>query len=86
LDKDFNKQLDAMKAEFQLEFAKLRDRMAEEFAKMTAQMAQEPALPSDQITDQLFQSIQLNSTQFQAGFRSIKSNIKKGYLQISECL
>ncbi|KAK4231628.1 hypothetical protein QBC38DRAFT_528778 [Podospora fimiseda] len=44
------------------------------------------ALPPDQITDQLFQPTQFNSVQFHTGFRSIKSYIKKRYLQISEYL
>ena len=41
MDYEFNKRLDIMKAEFQLEFRKLRDLMAKEVAKMTAQLAQE---------------------------------------------
>jgi len=41
LEQDFNRKIEIMKAEFQLEFTKLRDRMAEEVAKTTAQMAQE---------------------------------------------
>jgi hypothetical protein len=35
-DIDFNTKLDIVRAEFQLEFRKLRDQMAEEVAKMTA--------------------------------------------------
>lgn len=38
VDYDFNKRLDIMKAEFQLEFRKLRDLMAKEVAKTTAQL------------------------------------------------
>ncbi|PNP51659.1 hypothetical protein FNYG_15885 [Fusarium nygamai] len=41
LEQDLNKKVEAMKAEFQLEFTKLSDRMAEEVARATAQMAQE---------------------------------------------
>ncbi|KAI7768236.1 hypothetical protein LZL87_014082 [Fusarium oxysporum] len=39
LEQDLNKKIEAMKAEFQLEFTKLSDRMAEEVARATAQMA-----------------------------------------------
>ena len=39
-----------MKAEFQLEFTKLSDRMAEEVARATAQMAQELSQVRDQLT------------------------------------
>jgi hypothetical protein len=41
LEQDFSRKMETMKAEFQFEFAKLRDRMAEEVAKTTAQVAQE---------------------------------------------
>jgi hypothetical protein len=41
LEQDFNQRMEAMKAEFQLEFAKLRDRMVEEVTRTTAQMTQE---------------------------------------------
>ncbi|KAJ3464892.1 hypothetical protein MRS44_009678 [Fusarium solani] len=41
LEQDFHKKIEIMKAEFQLEFTKLGDRMAEEVARTTAQMAQE---------------------------------------------
>ena len=41
MDYEFNKRLDIMKAEFQLEFRKLRDLIAKEVAKITAQLAQE---------------------------------------------
>ncbi|KAM5353025.1 hypothetical protein ACJZ2D_017102 [Fusarium nematophilum] len=41
LEQDFNKRMESMKAELQLEFTKLSDRMAEEVTKATAQMAQE---------------------------------------------
>ncbi|RKK77247.1 hypothetical protein BFJ71_g16782 [Fusarium oxysporum] len=50
LEQDFNKKIEAMKAEFQLEFTKLRDRMAEEVARATAQMAQELSQVRDQLT------------------------------------
>ena len=39
LEQDFNKKIESIKAEFQLEFAKVRDRMAEEVTRATAQMA-----------------------------------------------
>jgi hypothetical protein len=39
-----------MKAEFQLEFTKLSDRMAEEVARATAQMAQELSQVREQLT------------------------------------
>jgi hypothetical protein len=50
VDRDFNKKLDIMKAEFQLEFRKLRERMAEEVAKMTAQLAQELSQAREELT------------------------------------
>jgi ABC-type transporter Mla subunit MlaD len=50
LEQDFNKKIEAMKAEFQREFTKLRDRMAEEVARATAQMAQELSQVRDQLT------------------------------------
>lgn len=40
-DRDFNNKLDMIKAEFQLQFKKLRDHVAEEMAKMTAQLTEE---------------------------------------------
>jgi hypothetical protein len=49
LEQDFNKKAEAMKAEFQLEFMKLRDRMAEEVTRATAQMAQELSQVRDQL-------------------------------------
>jgi hypothetical protein len=36
LEQDFDKKIESMKAEFQLEFAKVRDRMAEEVTRATA--------------------------------------------------
>ena len=39
-DRDFNNKLDIIKMEFQLQFKKLRDHMAEEMAKMTAQLTE----------------------------------------------
>ncbi|KAH7247563.1 uncharacterized protein BKA55DRAFT_572269 [Fusarium redolens] len=36
LEQDFNKKIEAMKVEFQLEFTNLRDRMAEEVTRATA--------------------------------------------------
>jgi hypothetical protein len=50
LEQDFNKRMESMKAEFQLEFAKLRDRMAEEVTRTTAQMAQELSQVRQQLT------------------------------------
>ncbi|RKK06997.1 hypothetical protein BFJ66_g12449 [Fusarium oxysporum f. sp. cepae] len=50
LEQDLNKKIEAMKAEFQLEFTKLSDRMAEEVARATAQMAQELSQVRDQLT------------------------------------
>ncbi|KAM5529614.1 hypothetical protein BFJ69_g16696 [Fusarium oxysporum] len=50
LEQDFNKKIESMKAEFQLEFTKLRDHMAEEVARATAQMAQELSQVRDQLT------------------------------------
>lgn len=51
LEQDFNKRMESMKAELQLEFTKLSDRMAEEVTKATAQMAQELS----QVREQLIQ-------------------------------
>ncbi|KAF6525853.1 hypothetical protein HZS61_011648 [Fusarium oxysporum f. sp. conglutinans] len=48
LEQDLNKKIEAMKAEFQLEFTKLSDRMAEEVARATAQEL-------SQVRDQLIQ-------------------------------
>ena len=39
LEQDFNKKIELIKAEFQLEFAKVRDRIAEEVTRAMAQMA-----------------------------------------------
>jgi ABC-type transporter Mla subunit MlaD len=50
LEQDFNKGVEAMKTEFQLEFTKLSDRMAEEVARATAQVAQELSQVRDQLT------------------------------------
>ncbi|KAK2922416.1 hypothetical protein FoTM2_017772 [Fusarium oxysporum f. sp. vasinfectum] len=50
LEQDLNKKIEAMKAEFRLEFTKLSDRMAEEVARATAQMAQELSQVRDQLT------------------------------------
>ena len=50
VDRDFNKKLDIMKAEFQLEFRKLRDQMTKEVAKMTAQLAQELSQAREELT------------------------------------
>ncbi|RYC76698.1 hypothetical protein BFJ63_vAg20425 [Fusarium oxysporum f. sp. narcissi] len=50
LEQDLNKKIEAMKAEFQLEFTKLSDRMAQEVARATAQMAQELSQVRDQLT------------------------------------
>ncbi|EXM15014.1 hypothetical protein FOTG_16631 [Fusarium oxysporum f. sp. vasinfectum 25433] len=47
---DLNKKIEAMRAEFQLEFTKLSDCMAEEVARATAQMAQELSQIRDQLT------------------------------------
>ncbi|EWZ79059.1 hypothetical protein FOWG_16777 [Fusarium oxysporum f. sp. lycopersici MN25] len=59
LEKDLNKKIEAMKAEFQLQFTKLSDCMAEEVARATAQMAQELS----QVRDQLTQLDMLNKTE-----------------------
>ncbi|PNP82365.1 hypothetical protein FNYG_04300 [Fusarium nygamai] len=40
LEQDLNMKIEAMKAESQLEFTKLKDRMAKEVTRATAQMAQ----------------------------------------------
>ncbi|KAH7208473.1 uncharacterized protein BKA55DRAFT_494152, partial [Fusarium redolens] len=50
LEQDLNKKIEAMKAEFQLEFTKLSDRIAEEVARAMAQMAQELSQVRDQLT------------------------------------
>ncbi|KAI8649761.1 hypothetical protein NCS55_01439000 [Fusarium keratoplasticum] len=50
LEQDFNKKIEIMKAEFQLEFTKLSDRMTEEVARTTARMAQELSQVRDQLT------------------------------------
>ncbi|WAO97073.1 Hypothetical protein NCS54_01477900 [Fusarium falciforme] len=50
LEQDFNKRMESMKAELQLEFTKLSDRMAEEVTKATAQMAQELSQVREQLT------------------------------------
>jgi hypothetical protein len=50
LEQNLNKRIEAMKAESQLEFTKLTDRMAEEVARTTAQMAQELSQVRDQLT------------------------------------
>jgi hypothetical protein len=50
LEQDFNKKIESMKTEFQLEFAKIRDRMADEVTRATAQMAQELSHVRDQLT------------------------------------
>ncbi|KAH7118335.1 hypothetical protein EDB81DRAFT_727818, partial [Dactylonectria macrodidyma] len=50
LQQDFNKKMEIMKAEFQLEFTKLHDRMAKEVARTTAQMAQELSQACKQLT------------------------------------
>jgi len=50
LEQDFNKRMATMKAEFQLEFTKLSDRMAEEVTRTTAQMAQELSQVREQLT------------------------------------
>ncbi|KAI8411013.1 hypothetical protein FOFC_07607, partial [Fusarium oxysporum] len=50
LEQDLNKKIEAMKAEFQFEFTKLRDRMAEEVTRATAQMAQELSQVRGQLT------------------------------------
>ncbi|KAL9561342.1 hypothetical protein ACKAV7_014697 [Fusarium commune] len=50
LEQDLNKKIEAMKAEFQLEFTKLSDRIAEEVARATTQMAQELLQVRDQLT------------------------------------
>jgi hypothetical protein len=48
IEQDFNKKIEVMKAEFQLEFTKLRDHMAEEVTRATAQRAQELSQVRDQ--------------------------------------
>jgi hypothetical protein len=50
LEQDFNKKIEGMKVELQLEFTKLRDHMAEEATRATAQMAQELSQVRDQLT------------------------------------
>jgi hypothetical protein len=50
LQQDFNKKMEIMKAEFQLEFTKLRDHMAEEVTRTTAQIAQELSQVRGQLT------------------------------------
>lgn len=50
LEQDFNKKIESMKADFQLEYTKLRDRMAEEVTRATAQMAQDLLQVRDQLT------------------------------------
>ncbi|KAM5527583.1 hypothetical protein FOXYSP1_19945 [Fusarium oxysporum f. sp. phaseoli] len=50
LEQDFNKRVEAMKTEFQLELTKLSDRMAEEVARATAEVAQELSQVRDQLT------------------------------------
>ncbi|KAJ4233508.1 hypothetical protein NW757_013721 [Fusarium falciforme] len=50
LQQDFNKKMEIMKAEFQLEFTKLSDRMAEEVTRSMAQMAQELSQVREQLT------------------------------------
>ncbi|KAL6411718.1 hypothetical protein AUP68_04092 [Ilyonectria robusta] len=50
LEQDFNKRMETMKAEFQLEFTKLSDRMAEEVTRTTAQIAQELSQAREQLT------------------------------------
>ncbi|KAJ4072435.1 hypothetical protein NW761_014935 [Fusarium oxysporum] len=50
LEQDLNKKIEAMKAEFRLEFTKLSNHIAKEVAKATAQMAQELSQVRDQLT------------------------------------
>lgn len=50
LQQDFDKKMETMKAEFQLEFKKLSDRMVEEVARTTAQVAQELSQVREQLT------------------------------------
>jgi hypothetical protein len=50
LEQNFNKKVESMKAEFQLEFSKFRDRMAEDVTSTTAQMAQELSQVREQLT------------------------------------
>ena len=50
LEQDFNKKIEIMKTEFQLEFTKLSDRMTEEVARTTARMAQELSQVREQLT------------------------------------
>jgi hypothetical protein len=50
LEQDFNKKIESMKTEFQLEFVKIRDHMAEEVTRATAQTAQELSHVRDQLT------------------------------------
>ncbi|KAF6528299.1 hypothetical protein HZS61_008601 [Fusarium oxysporum f. sp. conglutinans] len=63
LEQDLNKKIEAMKAEFQLEFTKLSDRMAQEVARATAQMAQELSQVRDQLT-QVLSDIKVNRVYF----------------------
>jgi hypothetical protein len=51
LKQDFNRKMEIMKAEFQLEFTKLSDRMAEEVTRTTAQMARELSQVREQLTE-----------------------------------
>ncbi|RKK77826.1 hypothetical protein BFJ68_g17613 [Fusarium oxysporum] len=58
--------IEAMKAEFQLEFTKLKDRMAKEVTRATAQTAQELS----QVRDQLIQACgELEQTRLQLDMR-----------------
>lgn len=50
LEQDFNKKIKAMKTEFQLEFVKLKNCMAEEVTRSMSQMAQELAQVREQLT------------------------------------
>jgi hypothetical protein len=50
LEQDFSKKIEAIKAEFRLEFTKLRDRMTEEVTKATTQIAQELSQVQDRLT------------------------------------
>ncbi|KFA68599.1 hypothetical protein S40285_09467, partial [Stachybotrys chlorohalonatus IBT 40285] len=50
LEQDFNKKIELIKAEFQLEFAKIRDRMAEEVTRAMAQIAQELSQVQDHLS------------------------------------
>jgi hypothetical protein len=49
-DCNFENKLDTIKTEFQLQFEKLRDHMAEEMAKMTAQLTKELSQAREQLT------------------------------------